>query len=40
MTPIDDAAVRVDVRSWRGLVRTGAWAALASVGLIAVQIVV
>ncbi|MBB0995525.1 hypothetical protein G6024_00085 [Dietzia maris] len=40
MTPIDDAAVRADVRSWRGLVRTGAWAALASVGLIAVQIVV
>ena len=40
MTPIDDAAVRTDVRNWRGLVRTGAWAALASVGLIAVQIVV
>lgn len=40
MTPIDDAAVRADVRSWRGLVRTGAWAALASVGLIAVQIIV
>ncbi|MCT1432269.1 hypothetical protein [Dietzia maris] len=40
MTPIDDAAVRADVRSWRGLVRTGAWAALASVALIAVQIVV
>ncbi|WP_206474980.1 DUF4386 family protein [Dietzia sp. KRD202] len=40
MTPIDDAAVRADVRSWRGLVRTGAWAALASVGLITVQIIV
>ncbi|MEB8324530.1 hypothetical protein NGF75_00825 [Dietzia kunjamensis] len=40
MTPIDEAAVRADARSWRGLVRTGASAALASVALIAVQIVV
>lgn len=29
-----------DVREWSGLVRTGAWAALASVGLIVVQVLV
>lgn len=38
MTVIDARAVRDDVKSWKGLVVTGAWAALASVALIVVQI--
>ena len=38
MTVIDTHAVRGDVSSWKGLVVTGAWAALASVVLIVVQI--
>lgn len=38
MIPIDHAAIRADVHRWLGLVRTGAWAALASVALIALQI--
>lgn len=37
MIPIDHAAIRADVHRWLGLVRTGAWAALASVAFIALQ---
>lgn len=40
MTPTVDPAIGSDVRQWRGLVRTGAWAALASVAFIAVQIAI
>lgn len=40
MTVVEETSIREDVRLWKGLVRTGAWAALASVGLIVVQIVV
>lgn len=38
MTLVDGIAVRDDVREWKGLVVLGAWAALASVVLIVVQI--
>src|SRR5688500_5020231 len=38
LVPVDTQAVSADVRSWRGLVETGAWAAFASVALIVVQI--
>ena len=38
MTLVDSMAVRDDVREWKGLVVLGAWAALASVVLILVQI--
>jgi hypothetical protein len=38
MTVIDLQEVRTDIRSWKGLVVTGAWAALASVALIVLQI--
>jgi hypothetical protein len=38
MAAIDAQAVRGDVKSWKGLVVTGAWAALASVALIVIQI--
>jgi hypothetical protein len=38
MTVMDASAVRSDLRSWKGLVVTGAWAALASVALIVIQI--
>jgi len=37
---VDRRIVQDDVRQWRGLVVVGAWAALASVALIVVQIVV
>src|SRR5690606_36746272 len=40
MTAVDSRQLRDDVRQWSGLVRTGAWAAAASVALIVVQIVV
>lgn len=40
MTHSRDPATRADIRRWRGLVRTGAWAALGSVALIAVQIAI
>lgn len=38
MTVVDSIAVRDDVREWKGLALLGAWAALASVVLIGVQI--
>ncbi len=38
MTPVDADTVLPDVARFRGLVRTGAWAALASVAMIVVQI--
>lgn len=38
MTVINAQAVRLDVKSWKGLVVTGAWAALAAVALIVIQI--
>lgn len=37
---VDKRIVQDDVRQWHGLVVTGAWAALASVALIVVQIVI
>ena len=37
MAPNDDLLAR-DVAAWRGLVRTGAWAALGGVALIAIQV--
>ncbi|MET3861388.1 hypothetical protein ABIE38_002321 [Dietzia sp. 2505] len=40
MATIDSDKTRSDLRNWLGLVRTGAWAALASVVLIGVQIAV
>ncbi|GAA1053640.1 DUF4386 family protein [Dietzia natronolimnaea] len=40
MTTIDSDKTLSDIRHWLGLVRTGAWAALASVVLIGVQIAV
>ena len=38
MTTVDSMDVGDDVREWKGLVVLGAWAALASVALIVVQI--
>lgn len=40
MVTVGDWQLRDDVREWAGLVRTGAWVAVASVVLIAVQIAV
>lgn len=40
MVAIDQDTARQDVRQWLGLVLTGAWAALASVALIVVQVVI
>ena len=40
MTAVEGPQLRDDVREWSGLVRTGAWAAAASVVLIVVQIAV
>lgn len=40
MIVVAEEEIRADVGTWRGLVRTGAWAALASVVLIAVQIAI
>lgn len=40
MIPIDENRIRADVTQWLGLVRVGAWAALASVVLIGVQIAI
>jgi len=40
MTPVDAAIVLPDVARFSGLVRTGAWVALASVGMIVLQIAI
>lgn len=40
MRPVDAQSVRPDVVRFRGLVRTGAWVALASVGMIVLQIAI
>jgi hypothetical protein len=40
MIIIDEADLRADARQWGGLVRTGAWMAVASVVLIVVQILI
>jgi len=40
MIAVDADTIRQDVRQWSGLVLTGAWAALASVALIVIQVVI
>lgn len=40
MIKVNEVAIRQDVRQWAGLVLTGGWAALTSVALIVVQIVI
>jgi hypothetical protein len=40
MTVVNEAAIRQDIKQWSGLVLTGAWVALASVALIAVQVAI
>jgi hypothetical protein len=40
MIAVDEHTIRQDVRQWSGLFPTGAWAALASVALIVIQVVI